>query len=286
MSQNDLIQHVSDTSRWIAAYRALESERPDAAFKDPLAARLAGSRGMEMVKATPNTEAMAFAMVTRTTAIDRLIQSAISKGIDTVINLGAGLDTRPYRMQLPSALKWIEVDFEHVIGYKNELLKNENAVCLLQRLSADLSLETERLQLFSRLDNEVKKALIITEGVIAYLTNTQAEQMAKDLFAMQHFYYWIMDYSQGSFSRNKQTEKLQKKMVMNTPFRFSEPNPLAFFGRQGWKVAEDIHMLDEADRIGRRMPAMFPWNLLMKAFSKKFRAIANNTYGFVLFSRS
>jgi len=45
-------------------------------------------------------EAMAFAMVVRTCAIDRLILMAIEKGIDTVINLGAGLDTRPYRMQL------------------------------------------------------------------------------------------------------------------------------------------------------------------------------------------
>jgi len=286
MSESDLIQHISDTSRWIAAYRAQESERPDAVFKDPLAARLAGERGMEMIRATPNTEAMGFAMVVRTVAIDRLVLSAVARGVDTVINLGAGLDTRPYRMPLPSTLKWIEVDFPHVITYKNDLLQHEKPACSLQRIAADLSLELERLDLFSNLDNNTKKSLIITEGVIAYLTNTQAEQFAKDLFAMPHFYYWIMDYSQGRFRRNKQTEDLQKKMVKNTPFRFSEANPLTFFGKQGWKVAENIYMLEEADRIGRRMPVLLPWKFMRRIFPKKFRAMINNTYGYVMFSRS
>jgi O-methyltransferase involved in polyketide biosynthesis len=34
------IEHVTDTAFWIASLRALESERPDALFHDPLAAIL------------------------------------------------------------------------------------------------------------------------------------------------------------------------------------------------------------------------------------------------------
>jgi O-methyltransferase involved in polyketide biosynthesis len=88
--QDQLINNVSYTALWIAAYRAQESERPDAVFKDPLARKLAGERGFKMVEATPIKEHMAFAMVARTTGIDRLINVAIERGIDTVINLGAG----------------------------------------------------------------------------------------------------------------------------------------------------------------------------------------------------
>jgi hypothetical protein len=40
-------------------------------------------------------------MIMRTSAIDRLIDEAIKAGIDTVLSLGAGLDTRPCRMRLP-----------------------------------------------------------------------------------------------------------------------------------------------------------------------------------------
>ena len=168
------IQHISDTAAWIAAYRALESERFDAVFKDTLARKLAGTRGFSMVETTPNTEAMAFAMVTRTTAIDRLVQNAISRGADTVINLGAGLDTRPYRMRLPPTLQWIEVDFPSTVDYKNELLKNDTPACKLHRIAADLSVEGERKTLFERLARSVTRALVITEGVVGYLKNEEA----------------------------------------------------------------------------------------------------------------
>src|SRR6185369_17641435 len=40
-----LVSNVSDTARWVATYRAQETARPDALFKDPFAERLAGERG-------------------------------------------------------------------------------------------------------------------------------------------------------------------------------------------------------------------------------------------------
>lgn len=98
------ISHISDTALWIAGYRAQETARPDAIFNDPLANKLAGERGVEMVRVTPKSHLMAFAMAIRTTGIDRLVEHAIALGAATVINLGAGLDTRPYRMKLPDDL--------------------------------------------------------------------------------------------------------------------------------------------------------------------------------------
>jgi methyltransferase (TIGR00027 family) len=284
MSENDLIQHISDTSLWIAAYRAQESARPDAVFNDPLAARLAGSRGVQMVAATPHTQAMGFAMAMRTSAIDRLIHVAISGGIDTVINLGAGLDTRPYRMQLPAHLKWIEVDFPQIIDYKTEILKAEKPVCKLQRISSDLSIQMERLELFTSLDSYAKRALIITEGVIGYLTNDQAAQLSKDLFAMPKFQYWIQDYRFGKYRRTKQSEQMAK-IVKNTPFRFEAEDPVAFFSNHGWKMVKNIFLLDEADTVGRKMPVNFSYSLLFKVFPKKMRDAVNKSYAFVLFGR-
>jgi methyltransferase (TIGR00027 family) len=284
MSEPDLIHHVSDTSLWIAAYRAQESARPDAAFKDALAARLAGIRGTQMVAATPHTEAMAFAMTVRTTAIDRLIHFAIAHGIDTVINLGAGLDTRPYRMQLPAQLKWIEIDFPHLIDYKSEILKDEKPVCSLQRIACDLSQQMERLELFSRLDAATKKALIITEGVIAYITNDQAAQLSKDLYSMPSFHYWIQDYRYGRYRKNKRSEEMAK-IIKNTPFLFDAEDPVAFFSNQGWKVVKNLFLLDEADVIGRKMPMTFKSKMFSKIFPGKFREMANKFYGFVLFGR-
>jgi methyltransferase (TIGR00027 family) len=279
-----IINNVSDTALWVAAFRAQESDRPDAVFKDPLAKKLAGARGTEIARTTPYAKAVYFALVVRTSAIDKLIQIAIARGIDTVINLGAGLDTRPYRMILPANLRWIEVDFPHMIDYKNETLATEQPVCILQRLAADLSQDEERKQLFAQLNTQSKKALVITEGVIGYLTNQQAENLSKDLFATPNFYYWIQDYNQGKMRRHRRAKALRKKLA-NAPLQFDMPNPIGFFTQHGWKVHENRFILDEADRIGRKLPMLFPWNLLMWLFRKKFRALGNKTYGYVMYGR-
>ena len=101
------IQHVSEAALLTAGWRAMESSRSDALFLDPLAAGLAGERGLRIARTLP---AGAWVVAIRTVLIDAFLRSAISSGTDTVVNLGAGLDTRPYRMDLPSSLHWVEVD--------------------------------------------------------------------------------------------------------------------------------------------------------------------------------
>ena len=282
--ENQLINDVSDTALWVAGYRAQETDRKDAVFQDPLARRLAGERGAKILASMPYSKELAFALTVRTVAIDRLVTSAISRGIDTVINLGAGLDTRPYRMQLPADLRWIEVDFEHMITYKNEKLKAEKPVCHLERISVDLSQDDERKKLFTRLGAETKKALVITEGVITYLTNDQAARLSTDLFAVPSFHYWIQDYSQGKRRENKVRKAVSKKLK-NAPWKFQSPDPIHFFGEHGWKVVENIFILDEADRIGRPLPVSFPWTILYPLLKKKIRKVGNKTYGYVMYGK-
>lgn len=45
-----LIHDVSDTAFMVATYRAMETQRPDALFHDPLAGKLAGERGRKIVE--------------------------------------------------------------------------------------------------------------------------------------------------------------------------------------------------------------------------------------------
>jgi methyltransferase (TIGR00027 family) len=279
------INHISDTALWIAAYRAKETKSSHPVINDHLAEKLAGGKGFEMVATTPHTESMAFAMIVRTCAIDRLVEIAISKGIDTVINLGAGLDTRPYRMNLPSDLIWIEIDFKNIIDYKNEILKTENPRCHLERIPFDLSKDMDRKELFKQLGNKTKSALIITEGVIGYLTNQQAAKLSEDLFSIPSFHYWIQDYSRGKLRKNRGTKALQKKKLQNVPLQFHVEEPLRFFSRQGWRISENLLILDEADKIGKKLPLFFPWNLLLVLFPKLIRKIGNKTYGYVMYCR-
>lgn len=47
------IRNISDTALWAALYRAAESERPEALFRDPFARRLAAERGEKIAAAMP-----------------------------------------------------------------------------------------------------------------------------------------------------------------------------------------------------------------------------------------
>ena len=103
-----LIENISDTARWVAYYRAMETERPDAIFRDPFASKLAGERGQNIVDSVPQGRAMAWAMIVRTAVFDEIILDRVRNGgCDTVLNLAAGLDTRAWRMNLPASLRWM-----------------------------------------------------------------------------------------------------------------------------------------------------------------------------------
>src|SRR5215510_14050838 len=139
MSNDSALRNISDTANWVAVYRALESERPDALFRDPFARRLSGERGARIAKAAAFAERNSWSFVARTVLFDRFISDAVASGADMVVNLAAGLDARPYRMELPSNLQWIEVDLPDILAYKTNQLAGETPRCQLERVAADLS---------------------------------------------------------------------------------------------------------------------------------------------------
>jgi hypothetical protein len=85
------IADVSDTALWIAASRARETARAGALFQDPLA----GDRGRELARKMTGAEQFEWMTVVRTVVIDRYLQEAIARGVDTVLNLGRAARKRP-----------------------------------------------------------------------------------------------------------------------------------------------------------------------------------------------
>src|SRR5512138_406938 len=105
------IEHVSDTARWVAYYRAMETDRAAAIFRDPYARQLAGPEGKRIVDEMPRGRATSWAMLTRTAVFDEIILDLVRRQkVDLVLNLAAGLDARPWRLPLPPSLRWADVD--------------------------------------------------------------------------------------------------------------------------------------------------------------------------------
>lgn len=133
-------------------------------------------------------------MAIRTRVIDEYIRSSISEGVDTILNLGAGLDTRPYRLDLPESLVWIEADYPHIIEFKENRLSQEKPRCRLERVKVDLANLPERRQLFASLNARARKMLVLTEGVVPYLSLEEAGSLADDLRTLDRARYWIVEY--------------------------------------------------------------------------------------------
>jgi len=165
-----VVRNISDTARWAAVFRAEETERPDAIFRDPYAKELAGTLGLDIANSLPEGKNHAWAWVARTYLFDQYIEREIQRGADMVVNLAAGLDARPYRMNLPDSFQWVEVDLPEILNYKEEILAQEKPACALERVRLDLTNTTARRELFQQVGKGSSKALIITEGLLAYLT--------------------------------------------------------------------------------------------------------------------
>src|SRR5260221_1034100 len=133
-------EHIADTAFLTAFCRALETDRTNGHFRDPFAKTLAGTRGERLLKSWPRWETTAAGCIVRTYLIDRMLLQTVEEcDIDTVVNLGAGLDTRAFRLPLPPELSWIEVDDPRVLSYKAARLATNRPACTLKSVPLDLA---------------------------------------------------------------------------------------------------------------------------------------------------
>jgi methyltransferase (TIGR00027 family) len=271
------IEHVSDTALWVATYRAIESERRDALFRDPLAGLLAGEKGRRIAERMSGTRLTAWSVVIRTVIIDAYLEKLLPD-VDVVLNLGAGLDTRPYRLELPPSLRWIEVDYPSMIQLKDEKLRNEKPRCRLERVALDLADRPARKKFLSDLSGRV---LVLTEGVTPYLSNDEVASLADDLRESQ-LKLWITDYISPQLMWLLQGGR-RKRQMKNAPFRFKPDDWFAFFASHGWKPREIRYYSDESQRVGRPVPRpWWAWLLLPLMLSARRREESRKMSGYVL----
>jgi methyltransferase (TIGR00027 family) len=282
-----LIRDVADTAFMIAAHRAIETRRSDALFRDPLADRLAGEHGHRIARGLHAMSAMTgWTVAIRTYIIDNYILRAVEQGADTVLNLGAGLDTRPYRLTLPESLQWIEVDYPGVIGLKDRELAQETPACRLQRVSLDLADRAARRRFFDELETRARNVVVLTEGVVVYLDEQEVATLADDLRAHACCRRWIVDYFSPRLQKYRDRPAIRHSM-RNAPWRFRPADYFEFFAAHGWRPRETRSIPAEAQKLNRPppLPALLRgwiWLAWLLAPQSKRDAL-EKTAGYVLF---
>ncbi len=254
-----LIRNISDTARWVAVFRADESERPDAVFHDPFARKLAGERGEQITDAITFSRTNSWSFVARTYSFDEIIRLHVQEGFDMIINLAAGLDTRPYRMSLPATLQWIEIDFPEMISYKRDMLSRETPNCKLESIQLDLSDQKARIELFDKLNSRCTKALIVAEGLIGYLDAGEAAALADDLSTQQNFKHWVFDMMSPGLFAMVQKEMGSFLKDANAPLKFAPTEGEGFFLPHGWRSLESRSHLKVAAKLNRLSAEMLSY---------------------------
>lgn len=245
------VRNISDTARWVAYFRAQETHRADALFRDPYAERLAGERGFHIANTLPEGNKHEWAWVARTYLFDQFLAREIRSGADLILNLAAGLDARPYRMELPSTLQWVEVDFPETQSYKEEILRDDKPRCRLERIGLDLSDVQGRRRLFTELNQRGKKIAAVSEGLLIYFMKDEVASLAQDMSVEASFESWIIDLASPGQLKLMQRSTGKQLSEANAAFKFGPPEGARFFEPYGWEPKDVQGFLKTAAQLGR-----------------------------------
>lgn len=280
------IENVSDTARWVALYRAIESERSDAHFRDPWARQLAGDRGAEIARTLPRFRSGLWPLVVRTCLFDELIVRTLARdGADTVVNLAAGLDARPWRMTLPPGLRWYDVDLPAILRHKAGALSGHAPACRYEPVTQDLTRRAERRALFERIGADSRQAVVLSEGLLIYLPETEVTALAEDLHAIPSFRWWIVDMVSPPLLQMLNRRWGSSLEAAQAPLVFAPEEGTRFFERSGWREAEFRSTFEEARRLRRAPRIAWLWRLMMRFAPPERREAVRRMGGVVLLER-
>ena len=206
--------------------------------------------------------------------------------VDVVVNLAAGLDARAWRMPLPRALRWIDVDLPDILDYKVDMLRDERPVCQYEAIRADLTDASKRRALSSQIGSAASRVLVVTEGLLIYLTADQVGELARDLHGPSSFAWWLIDLATPRLLAMMQKSWGKSVRAGNAPFQFAPAEGTKFFEPFGWREAEFRSGMDEARRLHREMKGMWFWRAVARLFPKKTQVELRRMNGFVLLERS
>ncbi len=171
---------MSQTAVGVAAIRALESARVDRLFDDRLAAKFVAASGRPLAerrqaaaadgRAPQYWNAIQIWVVIRTRFLDDFLADACAEGCRQVVLLGAGLDARAFRLDLPAGVRFFELDLPGVLEFKQRVVDATGARPNGARsvVPCDLSEDWPTALAAAGYRPEVRSAWI-AEGLLVYL---------------------------------------------------------------------------------------------------------------------
>jgi methyltransferase (TIGR00027 family) len=245
------INKTSRTAQYMALFRALETERnlDDRLFSDPYAKHFLESKLKFATRLSKypiirryinNTihnriPGALSSGIARTKYIDDLLQSTIDDGVEQIVILGAGFDTRALRLYFLKYIPVIEVDHPNTFNFKMEAYKNGNVPIPKNLHFYQIDFNKQSLEELAEEHHFdfTKRTTVIWEGVTNYLTED----------AINKVFTFISNFAKNSY------------VIFTYIHKDVLINPSLFLG--GQKILNDLVKLEEKWTFGF-MPEELP----------------------------
>lgn len=242
----------ASTAKWIAAARANESARPDRLFSDPFAGALAGEAGAGILA---RSEAASGGenpfLPVRTRYLDDLLLAA---GAPQAVLLGAGLDTRAYRLAIGEQTRVFELDRAEVLDEKDRILSGLGAHPLCRRQTVPTNLAGPWMDDLTAAGFDAGvPAVWIAEGLFYYLDQKAVRRLlrgARQLSAVGSMFAADV-FGTGILEQPQIKPYLQWLETVGLPPPFATDDPSALFASSGWAAAKITEPGDADANYGR-----------------------------------
>lgn len=252
------------TAVGVARVRAAETAREQPLFRDPLAAAFAtaGGRGPGTPSPPAADEAerrrrlgVAFSIVVRTKFLDDLLERAVASGVPQVVLLGAGMDSRAFRLDWPAGTRLFEVDTAEPLDFKESVLRQERAVPRCERITVRVDLREDWPPALAAAGHDPALPTVwIAEGLLIYLPE-DAVQLLLERIGTLSAPGSRLGLTLGSrgvvdrFGAGAAPGSAASMWVSEMP-----DDPVGWLGGLGW-AAETFTIRERAAAYGRPAPA-------------------------------
>jgi methyltransferase (TIGR00027 family) len=121
---------------------------------------------------------VAFSIVIRTGFLDDLLRQASASGIRQVVLLGAGMDSRAFRMDWPGGTRLFEVDTAAPLEFKASVLRQEGAVARCERITVAVDLRDDWPGALAAAGHDPTLPTVwIAEGLLIHLPQDAVESL-------------------------------------------------------------------------------------------------------------
>jgi methyltransferase (TIGR00027 family) len=230
---------LAATARWIAAARAAETRRPDRLLEDPWASALAGPEGEDWLGARAESPALAV-MIIRARFFDDFLRRVTGPGrAGQVVLLGAGLDTRGYRLSWPGQVQVFELDQPEVLDRKQHILDRAGAQprCARCAVGVDLAGRWTAGLLEAGFDPGAPSCWL-AEGFLFYLPQDGVARLLDEVAGLAPTGSWLgFDISNTATLTHPLTRPwIDMQARLGAPWLSALDDPAAFLAERGWQA--------------------------------------------------